>query len=48
MKCPKCDKKMKEIRIFTHHVKCENCEYEEKDIFVVNQGKKEKQKRIFI
>lgn len=29
---------MEEIRIFLHHVKCNNCEYEEKDVFVVNEG----------
>ncbi|MCO5822891.1 hypothetical protein M8668_13690 [Clostridioides difficile] len=39
MICPKCGNKMKELMIYEHHVKCLNCNYEEKDIYVINQGK---------
>lgn len=43
MKCPKCNNEMKELHPFLHHVKCENCGYEEEDIFERNQGQKERQ-----
>lgn len=42
MKCPKCNTEMKELSYFLHHVKCENCEYEEEDIFIRNEGGKRK------
>ena len=40
MKCPKCNEEMKELHPFLHHEKCENCGYEEEDIFIINEGTK--------
>ncbi len=31
---------MKELMIYEHYVKCFNCNYEEKDIYIINQGDK--------
>lgn len=42
MKCPKCGAEMEELGMFVHHVKCENCKYEEDDIFIINEGNKER------
>lgn len=39
MKCPKCDNGMIELSIYEHHVKCNICKYEEKDVFVIHEGK---------
>lgn len=38
MKCPKCGNETKEMSMFLHHEKCEKCNYEEKDTFIVNEG----------
>lgn len=39
MKCPNCNSELKECHMYLHHVICDNCKYEEKDIFVINKGK---------
>lgn len=43
MICPHCGEKIIELLIFEHHIKCPHCNYEEKDIFVLNDGDKNKQ-----